>query len=74
MTIPEAMKLANFTPQEIACKSKRMWIYQRWNKLTEERNVSGKQHNNQPMMGESNAGVGGGGDGNSNGSSGGGGG
>ena len=26
-TVPEAMKLANFTPQEIACKAKQMWIY-----------------------------------------------
>jgi hypothetical protein len=35
---------------------------------------SGKQHNNQPTMGELKAGVGGGGDGNSNGSNSGGGG
>ncbi len=35
---------------------------------------SRKQRNNQPMMGESKAGIGGGGDGDSNGSSGGGGG
>ncbi len=35
--------------------------------------MTGKQCNNQPMMGESKAGVGGGDDGNSNGSSGGGG-
>jgi hypothetical protein len=27
LTIPAAMKLANFTPQEIACKSKQMCIY-----------------------------------------------
>jgi hypothetical protein len=27
LTILEAMKLANFAPQEIACKSKQMWIY-----------------------------------------------
>jgi hypothetical protein len=39
LTIPEAMKLANFTPQE-TCKSKQMWIYRLWNKLTEERNVT----------------------------------
>ena len=35
MTVPEAMKLADFAPQEIACKAWRMWIYQRWNKLTQ---------------------------------------
>ena len=74
LTIPEAMKLPNFTPQEIACKSKRMWIYQQWNKLTEKRNVTGKQRNNQPMTGESKADIGGGSDGHSNGSGGGGGG
>ena len=33
MTVPEAMKLADFAPQEIACKAWRMWIYRRWNKL-----------------------------------------
>jgi hypothetical protein len=27
LKVPEAMKLANFMPQEIACKAKRMWIY-----------------------------------------------
>ena len=27
MTIPEAMKLANFTPSEILCKAKYMWVY-----------------------------------------------
>ena len=30
LTVPE-----DFTPQEIACKAQRMWIYQRWNKLTQ---------------------------------------
>jgi hypothetical protein len=40
LTIPEAMKLTNFTPQEIACKSKQMWFYRQWNKLTQERNVT----------------------------------
>ena len=39
LKVPEAMKLADFTPQEIACKAKRMWIYRRWNKLT-QRNVT----------------------------------
>ena len=31
--------VANLTPQEIACKAKRMWIYRRWNKAT-QRNVT----------------------------------
>jgi uncharacterized membrane protein len=65
LTIPEAMKLANFMPQEIVCKSKQMWIYRQWNKLTEERNVTGNQRNIQPTMGDSKVGVGGGGNGNS---------
>ena len=30
LTVPE-----DFTPQEIACKAQRMWIYQRWNKPTQ---------------------------------------
>ena len=29
MIIPEAMKLADFTPPEILCKAKYMWVYQR---------------------------------------------
>ena len=33
LTVPEAMKLANFMPQEVACQARRMWIYRRWNKL-----------------------------------------
>ena len=36
MTVPEAMKLADFAPQEIACKARRMWIYRRWNKLVQK--------------------------------------
>ena len=39
MTVPEAMKLANFNPQEVACKARRMWIYRRWNKL-DQKNVT----------------------------------
>ena len=35
LMVPEAMKLADFAPQEIACKAWRMWIYQQWNKLTQ---------------------------------------
>ena len=38
LKVPEAMKLAHFTPQEIACKARWMWIYWQWNKLT-QRNV-----------------------------------
>ena len=33
LTVLEAMKLANFMPQEVACQARQMWIYQRWNKL-----------------------------------------
>jgi hypothetical protein len=33
MTIPEAMKLANFTPPEILCKAKYMWFYRRAEKI-----------------------------------------
>ena len=33
LMVPEAMKLANFMPQEVACQARRMWIYRRWNKL-----------------------------------------
>jgi hypothetical protein len=44
------------------------------NKLIEEKNVTGKQCNNQPTTGESKVSVGGGGDGNNNNSSSGGGG
>ena len=39
MTVPEAMKLADFAPQEIACKARRMWIYRRRNKL-DQKNVT----------------------------------
>jgi len=39
LMVPEAMKLANLTPQDIVCKAKRMWIYRRWNKAT-QRNVT----------------------------------
>ena len=28
LMVLEALKLADFTPQEIACKAKQMWIYQ----------------------------------------------
>ncbi len=28
MTIPKAMNLADFTPPEISCKAKYMWVYQ----------------------------------------------
>jgi hypothetical protein len=33
MTIPEAMKLADFTPPEILCKAKYMWVYWRAEKI-----------------------------------------
>jgi hypothetical protein len=33
MTIPEAMKLADFTPLEILCKAKYMWVYWRAEKI-----------------------------------------
>jgi hypothetical protein len=33
MTIPEAMKLAGFTPPEILCKAKYMWVYRRAEKI-----------------------------------------
>jgi hypothetical protein len=33
MTIPEAMKLADFTPPEISCKAKYMWVYWRAEKI-----------------------------------------
>ena len=33
MTIPEAMKLADFTPPEILCKAKYMWVYRRAEKI-----------------------------------------
>jgi hypothetical protein len=33
MTIPEAMKLADFTPPEILCKTKYMWVYRRAEKI-----------------------------------------
>jgi hypothetical protein len=33
MTIPEAMKLANFTTPEILYKAKYMWVYQRLEKI-----------------------------------------
>ena len=36
LMVLEAMKLADFAPQEIACKAWRMWIYRRWNKLTQK--------------------------------------
>jgi len=36
LTVPEAMKLADLTPQEIVCKAKRMWIYRQWNKPTQK--------------------------------------
>ena len=40
LTFPEAMKLADFTPQEVACQARRMWIYRRWNKLVTPQNVT----------------------------------
>jgi len=33
MTIPEAMKLADFTPLEILCKTKYMWVYRQAEKI-----------------------------------------
>lgn len=33
MTILEATKLADFTPREIACKSKYMWVYHQAEKI-----------------------------------------
>ncbi len=33
MTIPEAMNLANFTPPEILCKAKYMWVYRQAEKI-----------------------------------------
>jgi hypothetical protein len=38
VTIPEAMKLANFTPPppEILCKAKYMWVYWRAKKILKQ--------------------------------------
>jgi hypothetical protein len=39
MTIPEAMKLADFNPPEILCKAKYMWVYWRAEKILNRSNA-----------------------------------
>ena len=39
MTIPKAMKLADFTPPEILCKAKYMWVYRRAEKILNQSKV-----------------------------------